>query len=559
MKTIGYSFAICWIGFIVFSCSNKDQVNGLEKQLSFNQTKLVLANSKDQNNAILKIDLSASTTQVTFEDGEIISFDKDKIDRIENDSTNWTSNFYFTDKTNVSAYFIGKLNLTKENIILNPYEKNPLTALAKIETPIKGLFKVIVSGKGTDGVSIGKSFNDYGYAHELPILGLYQNYLNQVQFVFTNQNGQVRTSQTLSLQTDPIPTNPTILIKTNKLGSDYNGIYFISSLRLGFDQMGEVRWCSTPESSSQFSFMRKMANGNMLLVSPDSYSFTELTMIGQTIKKYSVPNGIHHDIIELPNGNLLVASNSNNGASIEDLVVELDRASGSIVKSWDLNKILDPKRKALPDTGSTDWFHMNSLFYDATDKSIIISGRAQSAVVKIDYASGNLKWIIGNPNFWNDSFSSYLFTPVDASGAKIDVSGQDFWQYGQHAAERLQNGNILMYDDGDYRNYYDNQNVPQTSYSRAVEYSIDEQAKTIKLVWEFNNKKSQFTPYTGYVQDLSNANRIIAYMGGAFAVGATGPKIVEINKNNQILFDADINVGAFYYRGYKLDLYEGIK
>jgi arylsulfate sulfotransferase len=327
-------------------------------------------------------------------------------------------------------------------------------------------------------------------------------------------------------------------------------------LRMGFDQTGEVRWCYTPESNSQFSFMRKMGNGNMLLVSPDTYSFTELTMIGQTVKKYSVPNGIHHDIIEMPSGNFLVASNSNNGVSIEDLVVEIDRASGSIVKSWDLNKILDPSRKAMPDTGPTDWFHMNSLFYDATDKSIIISGRAQSAVVKIDHATGALKWILGNPNFWNDALSKYLFTPVNLAGQPIDVTTTDFWQYGQHAAQRLQNGNILLYDNGDFRGYYDNQGVPQVSYSRAVEYAIDEQARTIKQVWSFDNNKSIFTPYTGFVQQLP-AGRLIAYMDGHLG-NSGGPKIVELDNNNQIQFDADVNVGAFYYRTSKLDLYQGI-
>ena len=322
--------------------------------------------------------------------------------------------------------------------------------------------------------------------------------------------------------------------------------------------MGEVRWCYTPDSSPHFSFLHKLNNGNMLAVSPDGTLITELTMIGQTIKTYSVPNGIHHDIIEMPNGNFLVTSNSGNSFSIEDLIVEIDRTNGGIVKSWNLYNLLDPNRKALPDEGQPDWFHMNSLFYDTTDKSIIVSGRNQSAVVKIDYATGALKWILGNPNFWTDSFSKYLFTPVNSSGQAIDISSQDFWMYGQHAAQRLPNGNILLYDDGDFRNYYDNQNVPQVSYSRAVEYAIDEQAKTIKLVWEFDYNKTQFTPYTGYVQQLTNLNRVIAYMDGAYISGATGPKIVEINPTNQVLFDADVNYGAFYYRGYKVDLYDGI-
>ena len=32
-----------------------------------------------------------------------------------------------------------------------------------------------------------------------------------------------------------------------------------------------------------------------------------------------------------------------------------------------------------------DWFHQNSIFYDETDESIIISGRNQDIVMKLDY------------------------------------------------------------------------------------------------------------------------------------------------------------------------------
>ena len=548
---------VAWVIIVLFNaCSQKDEINSLEEKLTFEQMKFSLTRSKDQNNPISKIDYLLNTTQVTFENGDIVTIDNATIDRIENDSVNWLTSFYFNDKSSVSSFFVGQLNISNSNIAVNPYDKNPLTAFAKIETPIKGLFKVIVHGKGDNGIAIAKTFSDYGYAHDLPILGLYQNFANQVEFIFTNQNGVLRASKTLTLQTEPIPVTPNIIINTNTLGTDYNGIFIVSSLRLGFDQTGEVRWCYTPESSPQFSFMRKMANGNMLLVSPDGTSFTELTMLGQTVKKYSVPAGIHHDVIEMPSGNFLVTSNSNNGVSIEDLVVEVDRVSGSIVKLWDMNKILDPSRKALPDSESNDWFHMNSLFYDTTDRSIIISGRSQSAVVKIDYASGELKWILGNPNFWNDALSKYLFNPVNSIGQPIDVTNTDFWQYGQHAAQRLQNGNMLMYDNGDFRGYYDNQSVPQKSYSRAVEYAIDEQARTIKLVWTFDNNKTIFTAYTGFVQQLPSS-RLIAYMFGPLG-NSNAPKIVEIDNNNQIQFDANVNLGAVYYRASKLDLYQGI-
>ncbi len=561
MKKIIGILTIGGFAILLSSCNNnKEVISSLEKQLSFGKIKLALSNSRDQNNAISKIDRSSTTTQITFEGGETFSIDNNQIDRIENDSTNWLTTFYFTDATAVSSYFIGNLSILTSDVIVDPYEKCPLSAIAKIQTPIKGSFKVIVHGKGINGVAISKTFNNFGYSHEIPILGLYQDYANQVEFVFINQSGKVRTSKTVAIATDPIPKSPTIKINTNNLGVDYNGIFMVTSLRLGFDQMGEVRWCFTPDSSPHFSFMSKLINGNMIAVSPNGTSFIEQTMFGQTIKTYKVPDGIHHDIIEMPSGNFLVTSNSNNGISIEDLMIEIDRASGSIVKTWDLYKILDPFRKALPDTEPNDWLHMNSLFYDTSDKSIIFSGRSQSAVVKIDYATGAPKWILGTPNFWNESLSKYLLTPVNAAGQPLDVSLQDFWPYGQHAASRLPNGNILMYDDGDYRGFYDNQSVPKISYSRAVEYAIDEQAKTIKLVWEFNNNKSIFTPYTGFVQQLTSSSRVIAYMDGHYG-NLNTPKIVEIDNANQIKFEADINSGlkSFYYRSWKVDLYQGIK
>jgi arylsulfate sulfotransferase len=556
MKNRIVKFTAASLLVVIFaSCSKNEEISSLEKRLSIEQVKVYLSNSKDQNNLIMSIATGNNTTQIAFEDGTKLSIDNSQIDRMEPDSAAWLMSFFFTDAAKVTSHFLGKLNITNTNLVLDPYSRSPLTALAKIETPVKGNFKIIVHGKGEAGIAISKIFDDYGYAHELPILGLYENYDNQVEFIFTDLNGLARGSKMVTLTTEPLASKPSIQIATNTLGTTYNGIYIVSSLGLGFDQAGEVRWCYTAPSSTHFSFMRKLTNGNMLAVAPDGLSFSEVSMVGQIIKTYAVPSGIHHDIIELPSGNFLVASNSNNGA-IEDLIIEIDKATKAIAKSWDLNKILDPSRKALPDAGANDWFHMNSLFFDTTDNSIIVSGRSQSAVIKMDYSSGSLKWIVGNPNFWNDSFSNYLLKPVDMNGQPIDVSNQDFWTYGQHAAQRLQNGNILMYDNGDFRGYYDNPSVPQVSYSRAVEYTIDGQAKTIQLVWEFNNDKSLFTRYTGFVQQVSPTNRLIAYMDGS--LGDDIPKVVEINDKNQIVFDATINKGAFYYRTAKYDLYQGI-
>ena len=100
----------------------------------------------------------------------------------------------------------------------------------------------------------------------------------------------------------------------------------------------------------------------------------------------------------------------------------------------------------------------------------------------------------------------------------------------------------------------DNPNVPQASYTRVVEYKINEAKKTVELVWQFDNKKSVFTKYTGYTQHLGET-RLAAYMW----VTENTPKILEIDKNNQVLYEATINRGKLsYYRTIKVDLYKGM-
>ena len=96
------------------------------------------------------------------------------------------------------------------------------------------------------------------------------------------------------------------------------------------------------------------------------------------MNEWEVPdpyNKIHHDVIELPNGNFLVTVNNAEIATIEDHILELDRSTGEIVTIWDFNEILPKRYTYLKNT--TDWLHVNSVFYDDSDNSLVVSGRHQ--------------------------------------------------------------------------------------------------------------------------------------------------------------------------------------
>ena len=64
-----------------------------------------------------------------------------------------------------------------------------------------------------------------------------------------------------------------------------------------------------------------------------------------------------------------------------------------------------------------NWAHVNSVDYDPTDDSIIISSRHQSAVVKIG-RDKKIKWILASPEGWKKGWAEKVLTPVDAKGNK---------------------------------------------------------------------------------------------------------------------------------------------
>lgn len=90
-----------------------------------------------------------------------------------------------------------------------------------------------------------------------------------------------------------------------------------------------------------------------------------------------------------------------------------------------------------------NWAHVNSVDYDPTDDSIIVSSRHQSAIIKIG-RDKKVKWIIGSHEGWKKPFADKLLTPVDASGKPIacdkfmnHCENKFDWTWTQHTAWRI--------------------------------------------------------------------------------------------------------------------------
>jgi hypothetical protein len=160
-----------------------------------------------------------------------------------------------------------------------------------------------------------------------------------------------------------------------------------------------------------------------------------------------------------------------------------------------------------------DFTHANSVDLD-DDGNIIVSARNLSQIFKVSWPDGEVLWRMGAAGKNNDF--EFINDPVPFTA--------------QHYAHRLNNGNILLFDNGAYR---------ENPYARAVEYSVDEDSRTATLVWSFDHGKTFASTWRGSAQRLENGNTLITW--GSVAGGT--PQVTEVDSNGTVVYE--LNFGTW--------------
>ena len=471
-----------------------------------------------------------------------------------------------TYQSNLEKEFkIDGYTIDNPNIILDPYDASPLTALVLFETDEEVEPTITIIGK--DELTTYTYKSKKSNKHYLPIYGLYADYENTIIIEY----GNVR--KELTIKTNPLPDHfilPTsIKADKEKLSND---LYFFTPSSRGYtcayDTNGDVRWYLTNYAIWNIN---KLKNGHMLvsterLINAPYYmtGLYEIDMFGKIYNEYSLDGGYHHDYYEMPNGNLLVASDNFNSdeGTVEDYIVEIDRQNGNIVKKFDLKSILNMEDGKSENWSSYDWFHNNAVWYDEKTNSITLSGRHQDAVINISYETGNLNWIIGDSTNWSSEYQKYFFKPV----------GDNFeWQWSQHAAMITPKGYVFLFDNGNNKSKIkENYVSAENSYSRGVMYKIDTNNMTIEQIYEYGKERgSEF--YSPYISDVDylDENHYIIHSGGIVYVDGKNSNqpaglggadklvsdTVEI-LNDEIIFE--IVLPTNNYRVEKMNFYDNV-
>ena len=452
------------------------------------------------------------------------------------------------------------------NIILNPYGNSPLSALVIFETENEVAPKVTI--KGDDKLSTFTHEFEEGKEHYLPIYGLYADRENKIVIEYEENGKEI--NKTIKIKTDKLPEDMALPTEVNAKKSKLtNDLYFFtpssSGYTMAYDVNGDVRWYLTNYALWKID---RLENGHLLvsterLINSPYYmtGLYEMDLLGKIYNEYSLEGGYHHDYYEMENGNLLIASDdfNNDSGTVEDYIVELDRKTGEIVKTFDLKDVLKMTDGQSENWSDYDWFHNNSVWYDKETNSITLSGRHQDAVINIDYDTGELNWIIGDSTNWSDEYQKYFFTPV----------GDNFeWQWSQHAAMITPEGYVFILDNGNNKSKIKEEYVDASdSYTRGVMYKIDTDEMTIEQVWEYGKERGSefYSPYISDVDYLAKDHYIVHSGGIVYVDGKNSNQPAGFSKNAELLSDTvellddevifEIKLPTNNYRVEKMSLY----
>lgn len=244
--------------------------------------------------------------------------------------------------------------LDNPNIILNPYNISPLSAIIIFETKTEEEANIVVKGK--DENSTYKNTFQKTKFHYIPVLGLYPDYNNEIIITCGNK------TKKFTIKTSKLPNDLQAATKENNT----NNLYFISTDKYTYaiDNNNEVRWYLTKKYNKKIS---RLTNGHLLLSNDtmlnnnDSSGLVEIDLLGKVYNEYDVGTSYKGSYAETNKTILVLSSN----------LLEIDKKSGELLRKINLD---DSYKKVV---------------FDNTKNQIILA--KDNKVIQMDYNSEDTK------------------------------------------------------------------------------------------------------------------------------------------------------------------------
>jgi len=375
----------------------------------------------------------------------------------------------------------------------------------------------------------------------LPVFGLYAGFDNSVALKATFR-GSRASRVTVEVPTpawdDPsgVYANPTVVqprAPADRLSYDYVLLkgYVEGLSPVIVDTDGEVRWVGTAGASSQPAILFEngiyVGDGTRLVrmeldgTSRDLADYADLGVVQ-----------FHHNFDPGKRGILVQVDTAD---AIESVILEVD-ASGDVLETWDMNEIVGSAMQAGGDDPSgfvkegVDWFHSNAVAYDPSDDTLLVSSR-ESFVIAIDYDTGTIRWILGDPaKSWYQYPSLRRFA--------LELGSDTLPPIGQHALS-VAGRELLLFDNGSNSQNHTPAGESR-DYSAARRYRIDPRRGRATETWTYVAEPPIYSPFCSSIYRDRRKDYLLDYsLAGPFlstdVVGLTRRGAVAFHYSYPIL------------------------
>jgi arylsulfate sulfotransferase len=445
-----------------------------------------------------------------------------------------------TQADNTSIVLIGR-------VAVNPFIRhlkfsvNPIANLKSVQftvQPKPGSVTRPISATYSSNYLSSRGYLDTAGNLKIPVFGLYEGFTNTVTLTYVFRDNS-STQRLFSLPTGQFDSGcnydrrTVVLPRTRSTSLSYDFMllkdscsHFSPAL---MDTDGAVRWVGTAgvsnAASAFFDNAIYIGQGPQLLR-------IELDGTVNLVADYSSigVRDFHHNIDPGKFGLLVEVDTS---TDIESVILEVGK-NGNVSKRWNMYQIIAGAMRAGGDDPSAfvrrgqDWFHNNSVTYRASDNSLIVSSR-ENFVIALDYASGAIKWILGDKTkawFQYPSLRQYALTvPV----------GQGVAPIGEHALSVTYNDKLLLFDNG-FPSFSQNPPGIMREFAAPRKYSLNLNNRTATQIFSYN--RSIVSEICGSVYEDAPHNYLVDYaVAGGFQSAAPFAEIVGLQPNGDRAFD----------------------